>query len=478
MLAGGHCLPLFYHLKSRSSQQERTAEGKSMNTVNDTTRGHKGGRKRTGSLVEKAGKFYLRVSERDPITGARKRIWLATGETNRRKAESKAAELFAPFQARDTADRMAHIAGQVDAAKAQAAVLEDAAAPGLRIADAFEAYERHPDRPTAGEATLRQYSCQFGRFEKWLTTAFPDCKTMKQVSPEIARRFMEQLSAGKVSPNTFNKYRGFLHLLFRVLAKDGRVSVNPFEGVKQRPLQTAHRRALTVDELREVCGKAAGEMRVLLALGVYTGARLADCCMMAWGNVDLHRREIRYSPRKTASRTDSKTLTIPIHPVLAAVLSETPAAKRRGPILPAFARSYAENGPARVSQMVQAHFAKCKIQTAGTARGKRMRSPVEVGFHSLRHTAVSMLRDSGASMSATMAITGHSSAALLDTYTHAGADTVRAAVAALPAIGGEYTPPPSEAEKLEKVRELAEGLTGDNWQTVRAAIMEAASAKA
>lgn len=437
----------------------------------------KGGRKRTGSLVQKGGSFYLVVSEKDPLTGKRKRLWLATGETNRRKAESRAAELFAPFAARDSADRLAHIAGQLDAAQAQAAILEDAADPGLKIADAFEAYERNPDRPPAGESTLRQYAFQFGRFEKWLAKTFPDCKTMKQVSHEIARRFMEQLTGDGMTANTTNKYRGFLHLIFRVLAKPGRVAVNPWEGVKQRPLQTAHRRALTVDELREVCGQATGEMRGLLALGVYTGARLADCCLMPWGSVDLPRGEIRYSPRKTASRTDSKTLKIPIHPVLAAILSETPAAKRRGYVLPRFAKSYTESGAARVSQIVQAHFLKCKIQTAGQSRGKRRVAPVEVGFHSLRHTAVSMLRDAGASMSATMAITGHSSAALLDTYTHAGAETVRAAVAALPAIGGTYTPPPSEADRLAKVRELAEGLTADNWQTVRAAILEAASVK-
>ncbi|HPY62604.1 MAG TPA: hypothetical protein PLJ22_05615, partial [Kiritimatiellia bacterium] len=54
----------------------------------------KAGRKRTGSLVEKRGSFYLVVSERDPLTGKRKRIWLATGETNKRKAQARANELF------------------------------------------------------------------------------------------------------------------------------------------------------------------------------------------------------------------------------------------------------------------------------------------------------------------------------------------------------------------------------------------------
>ena len=433
-------------------------------------------RTRTGSLAKKRGKFYLVVSETDPITGARKRIWLATGESTRRAAEAKAEKLNAPFAARDTADRLAHIAGALDAAKVNAEALEDAADPGLLVRDAFDAYERHPDRPDAGEATLDQYRCQWGRFEKWLAKEYPDLKHLRNVSPEIARAFMDKLTGEKASPNTWNKYRGFLCMVFRVLAKPGRVAVNPFDGMKARKLQTVHRRALTVEELRAVCAKATGEMRVLLALGVYTGARLGDCCTMKWGAVDMGRGEIRYAPRKTSARTDGKSLTIPLHPVLAAILNETPASKRRGYVLPDYAAHYLEKGPANISQKVQAHFETCDLATAGEARGKRKRAPVAVGFHSLRHTAVSMLRDAGASMAAAMAITGHTSAALLDVYTHAGADTVRAAVAALPAIGGDYTPPPSEADKLAKVRELAASLTAENWQTVQAAILQTATA--
>lgn len=436
-------------------------------------------RTRTGSLVKKRGKFYLVVSERDPVTGKPKRIWLATHETTRRDAETKAAELFAPFAARDTANRLAHIRGQVDAAEVRAAVLEDAADPGLLIRDAFDVYERHPDRPAAGEATMDQYRIQWGRFEKWLAKSYPDAKTMKQVSPDIARAFMDSLNGEKASANTFNKYRGFLNMAFRVLAKPGRVAVNPWTEIKTKALQTAHRRALTVEELRTVCGKASGEMRVLLALGVYTGARLGDCCTMTWGNADLARGTIRYSPRKTASRTDSKTLTIPLHPVMAGILAETPAEDRRGYIVPLLARRYLDRGPNSVAQVVQAHFKACKLETSGESRGQRQLAPVAVGFHSLRHTAVSMLRDSGASMAAAMAITGHTSAALLDVYTHAGADTVRAAVAALPAIGGSnYTPPPSDADKLEKVRELAKTMTAKTWKKVQAAIVEAAGPQA
>ena len=56
----------------------------------------------------------------------------------------------------------------MDAAQANATALEDAADPGLTIKDALDAYERHPNCPDAGEATVDQYRYQWGRFEKWL----------------------------------------------------------------------------------------------------------------------------------------------------------------------------------------------------------------------------------------------------------------------------------------------------------------------
>ncbi len=104
----------------------------------------KAGRKRTDLLVARAGALSGCFRER-LLTGKRKRLWLATGG-NEPAQNPERRNFFALFAARDSADRLAHIAGQLDAAQAQAAILEDAADPGLKIADAFEAYERNPNR--------------------------------------------------------------------------------------------------------------------------------------------------------------------------------------------------------------------------------------------------------------------------------------------------------------------------------------------
>jgi hypothetical protein len=60
---------------------------------------------------------------------------------------------------------------------------------------------------------------------------------------------------------------------------------------------------------------------------------------------------------------------------------------------------------------------------------------VTVGFHSLRHTFVSLCRAAGTPLSVVEAIVGHSSPAMTQHYTHTGEVAARAAIALLPGLG-------------------------------------------
>ena len=57
-----------------------------------------------------------------------------------------------------------------------------------------------------------------------------------------------------------------------------------------------------------------------------------------------------------------------------------------------------------------------------------------LSFHSLRHTAVSLLKDAGIPEAVVMELVGHESKAMRAHYTHVGAEALAKAVAALPAI--------------------------------------------
>lgn len=55
---------------------------------------------------------------------------------------------------------------------------------------------------------------------------------------------------------------------------------NPWENIQRKRLVTHSRRELTVDELKAGCQSTKGELRVLLALGLYSGLRLGDCAQV------------------------------------------------------------------------------------------------------------------------------------------------------------------------------------------------------
>jgi Phage integrase family len=92
---------------------------------------------------------------------------------------------------------------------------------------------------------------------------------------------------------------------------------------------------------------------------------------------------------------------------------------------------------------------------------------VEVGFHSLSHTFVSLCRESNAPLAVVESIVGHSNPAMTRHYTHVGELAAGQAVAALPWVMGGDKPAPAvsgnePAALLRKICLIVEGMTTAN----------------
>ena len=273
----------------------------------------------------------------------------------------------------------------------------------------------------------------------------------------------------KLTGRTFNAHRAFLRSFWNVLADKARTESNPWAKIAKRDEHSQGRRPLTVEELRHVCQTAEGELRVLLALGLYLGCRMGDAACMDWGSVDMARRTIRYTPSKTARKTGEAVM-VPIHPELDTLLAETPQGKRRGPVCPDMSARYARLGADGVSELVQRHFEACGLATTEKRSGGGVRDRVLVGFHSLRHATISLLREGGAAQSVSMAIAGHSSREVHQLYTHTDEAAMRRAVLTIPGVMSDAPAlPPANplAELKANVRTLAETLTAKTADTVR-----------
>ena len=378
-----------------------------------------------GTLVLRGGKYQARWQ----VNG---KVYVrTTGTGNKREAEKRLAEFTADFRSRDEKHIVECLAARVRGMDAEIERLADERA-ALPMMAAWTAYTRLQSRPDTGPRTMEMYESQWWRLVKWLKANHSEVRTIQQVTRPIAEAFAEYV-ARNFSAGTFNKYRVFLRCAWNALAETARLKTNPWEAIRRKK-QTSHvRRALTADELRRVLAAATGEMRVLFTVGAYTGLRLGDCATLRWESIDMAARTLTVTPRKTARRGLAPAVTIPLHSSLYAVLDETPQGERRGEVMPQTAALY-ERDTATLAQRTRRVFESCGIETRSRDGGGRAK--VDVGFHSLRHTFVSMSANAGAPLAVVQSLVGHSTPAMTMHYYHGTTDAARAAVNALPALLG------------------------------------------
>ena len=430
-------------------------------------------KQRVGHLFKRGNNFYIRWMVEGKLFSKALRDESGQAVTSKREAEEARRRVMAPFAVATETEVLEGIAGRLDGRRAELAKLEDQQNPPMALGQAWTEFIASPSRPDTGPATLVIYEYQFARFVDWMKEKHPDLLTMREVTREVAEEYATVLSRKNSSPNTYNKHLNVLTMVFRVLEEKAKVAVNPWERIQRRRLTPHSRRELTVEELKKVCQAAKGEFRLLFALGVYTGLREGDCATLRWGEVDLIRGIIRRVPNKTARR-NPKPVIVPIHPVLRGILEETPAAKREDYVLPETADDYLSNRRDLV-QRIQEHFKSCGIRVHKPAAEKekaRLRPVVEVGFHSLRHTFVSLCRESNAPLAVVEAIVGHSNPAMTRHYTHVGELAAGQAVAALPYLIGEGKPAPAASAgngngagaAVAKALEALKQVTKVNWE--------------
>jgi integrase len=432
-------------------------------------------KRRTGSLLKRGENYYVRVMVEGKMLVRVLRDELGNAITTKDKAKQALEKFMAPFAVANKAEALQSIAGTLAGTQAELVALDDREHPPLPITQAWTEFINSPNRPDSGPETLYQYECQWSRFADWMKETHPDKLTLREVTKDIAEDYASSMNHGTLSANTYNKHLNLLSLVFRKVKYKAKITDNPWEEIQRKHLVTHSRRELTIDELRKVCGDAKGELRVLLALGVYSGLRLGDCCTLRWGETDLRRAVIRRIPNKTGRR-NPKPVLVPMHPVLLDMLNEIPTEGRGEYVLPELAALYVARIDA-VTDRIQAHFKACGIKTWKTGTGPKSkdgkRAVIEVGFHSLRHTFVSLCREANAPLSVVESIVGHSSPAMTQHYTHVGELAAGRAVALLPSVIGDK----AQAAKLcpesmvDGIKAIVARLTPENLAEKKAELL-------
>jgi integrase len=384
-----------------------------------------------------------------------KRIVQSTGTADLEEAREVRDRIMHPAKLKNERDRVAALQAQLGSIDQQLERIKDAV-PSVTVSAGWQAYLDQQNRPDSGPSTLTQYEGWFEAFARWMDATHPKVIEVRHVTQDHADEYAAHLQS-LVSATTFNRTVNALSLVWRVLEKPARLTVNPWKSITRKRYAVHSRRELTLAELQAVCSAATGEMRLLLALGVYAGLRLADAALLEWGSVDMVRRILSVIPVKTARRTQ-KRITVPIHPALLALLAETPEHRRKGYVMPGLAKRYWQYAGALSKDVIKL-FQSCGITTtvkvAGSTRGRP-----ECGFHSLRHSFVSLCAASGVPQSVVQALVGHGSPSMTMHYTHVGTEAAQNAVSLLPDVTGGTTPPPATDGQEGAILAVLEGLQG------------------
>jgi integrase len=233
-----------------------------------------------------------------------------------------------------------------------------------------------------------------------------------------------------VSNKTANLAVKLVSMAFHDALRQGKIKFNPCLGLDPLEEDSAEREPFTSDEIKKLLKAASGDWPAAIMFAYFSGARLSDVANMQWGAIDLDKRLISFTPKKT--KRGKKILRIPLHPDLEKELLKNPGVGN-APLFPALTgrRSGGAHG-------LSAAFAAI-MQKAGvhgeiirhTAKG---RGNTTKSFHSLRHSFNSQLANAGVARELRQVLTGHASERMNELYTHREVEPLRAAIAALPRL--------------------------------------------
>lgn len=221
------------------------------------------------------------------------------------------------------------------------------------------------------------------------------------------------------------------------------LKVNPAENVElpSESADSVEREVFTPEEVARLIAAADGDWPGVIRLAYFAGMRISDCVNLQWRNVDLGRKLIEFTPRKTASRARAgrkpKRLVVPMHPELEAALSKMAGADGSPDafVFPSLAgktsagRSGLSMSFSRLMDRAGVDSSVRREKTGQAGRTVRART-----FHALRHSFVSALANAGVSLEHRRLLAGHAEESMTEGYTHTEVETLRAAVDRLPGL--------------------------------------------
>lgn len=408
-------------------------------------------RKGEGSLFNKNGYWYVRWMVNGKV------YTKSTGTKSYREAQKRQKKIVAPFASRR----------EEEAIRAFQRKLEGISRRRYSFDEAWTEFSECRHLASERDETLQKG--RWRKFVAWMSENHPAVTSIDGVDKYCAMGFLNSLD-GSIEPKTYNEYKALFAQVWSELKESAGLTNNPWKSIKSKHTKgsTIPQRKLTNEELEKLVQflkhECSSEIRRFFLLGIYTGQRSNDCAHLDWKNVDFKANRIILMPHKTANY--GTTVRIPIFPGLKKELERTPSDKRDGLLLPNIADQF-DRRQSTVSRWIRETFEGAGIETYGS-ESRHERRVKEVGFHSLRHTFVSVCALHGVPISIVQAIVGHSSPRMTEEYAQVNDKDLDRILDVFPSFDGNDGDTKKqkaiEAFKVACDGLLAAGLTQEEWK--------------
>jgi integrase len=249
------------------------------------------------------------------------------------------------------------------------------------------------------------------------------------------RSWRDALKRKGLAAPTVNHAIKILRMPFKAAHDAGYIKINPNRKETVRSIKDdasdVEKDVFTSEQLAALIEATPSEVwKGAILCGYYTGLRLRDIADLQWQAVDLDRRTITVTTRKTR-----KKVVMPIHPQFCAWLENQTRGIGKAPVFPTLAGK-SGGGKSGLSMAFKRIMERAKI------RGRLLReangagrSQSSLSFHSLRHSFNSAMANAGVSSEVRQKLTGHASAQMNAQYTHHELEELHSAVSVIPRIG-------------------------------------------
>ena len=352
----------------------------------------------------------------------------STKETDRKKAQKLAEEY-------ETAYRK--FLSEAQARKVLGDIYQEIhgyALPSSAIGDFLAGWLKKKKVETSVASYMR-YRSVIERFREHLGEL--DQKDISFLSSHDVLRYRDFI-VENLTPATANQHLKIIRMALKDAWKQNLIPENPaakIDTIKQNS-ELNERHPFTIGQLKSILDAANQEWKGMILLALYTGQRLGDIVRLRWNNVDLQTETISLVTRKTGRPINLPLATPLVDYFLALAAVDDPEAY----IFPASSGIVVREGVVATLSK-QFHQILVSVGLAAPRSAKKTgrghfvkRHSSGYSFHSIRHSATSLLKNAGVSEAVVMDFIGHDTRAVSQVYTHIEDEAKRKALKSLPDI--------------------------------------------